>query len=136
MDFFAYHGVSAAERSTGNRYTVDVWLSYDLTSFFQDLTSDDLAQTVDYTEVYAQVSEVMNQPTRLLESLCRNILMSCAMRFGARCLRLGIRVTKHNPPVGGVVGSSSVELECSAAQLLNHRWPPHATDSPSVIREA
>jgi dihydroneopterin aldolase len=129
LDFFAHHGVGEAERATGNRYTVDVWVTYDLTPFFEDLALDDLNQTLDYAELYAVVTEVMNRPTRLLESLCRNIILGCFNRLGRhRCLRLGVRVTKHNPPVGGVVGSSSVELECLADHLVHYSGPPSATN--------
>lgn len=71
MRFYGYHGVLPAEREQGQEFTVDVALDIELRGAGQ---ADDLAQTVDYREVYSRTREVLEgTPRRLLESLAESV---------------------------------------------------------------
>lgn len=107
MEFFAHHGVSDEEQTTGNRYSVDIIIHSDL---HKSCLSDDLADTLDYGKVYVLVSEEMKQRSRLLENLAHRIISRIKMEFTG-IEKVTIHVSKYNPPVGGVVHRSKVTLE-------------------------
>lgn len=98
MEFTAYHGVYAAERENGNRFTVDVTFEADTTRAQQ---SDELSDTVDYSTVHALVAAQMQQPSDLLEHVAQRIKNSIEGNIkGINALQ--VAVTKHNPPMEGV----------------------------------
>lgn len=66
IELHAYHGVYRREREQGNRYKIDLYLEYDLRAAAQ---SDQLADTLDYFEIYKAVLSIMAEPVNLLETL-------------------------------------------------------------------
>ncbi len=74
MVFYGYHGVRPRERETGQRFIVDLDVTRDLTAAGQ---SDDLEDTVDYSELSRLVKEIVEGPPHnLLESLAAAIASS------------------------------------------------------------
>ena len=59
MQLFGYHGTLAPENELGQRFVVDVDMRCDLRAAGE---TDDLSQTVDYSEVYAQVRAIVEGP--------------------------------------------------------------------------
>jgi dihydroneopterin aldolase len=109
LEFFAYHGYHAEERTIGNRYKVDV----ELEAFLgQAAIADDLSSTIDYEKVFAIVTERMKKPAWLLEHIAYEITESLRNAF-PQVKRISIEVSKFNPPLGGVCHSASVVV----------RWP-------------
>lgn len=106
MTFFAHHGHLAAEREVGQTFQVDVEMRLDLTAA---VSSDDLARTVDVSELYHLVEEVVSgSEFRLLEALAGAISRAVADRYRPRGLT--IRVRKPHPPIHGRLDSVEVEL--------------------------
>jgi len=96
MVFFGRHGVFAAERELGARFTVDVDLEADLSAA---AASDRLEDTVDYTVAHRLVGEVVGgEPCNLVETVAGRI----ADRLLAldRVSRVTVRVRKR-PALGG-----------------------------------
>jgi dihydroneopterin aldolase len=81
LEFHAYHGVYPHERSSGNKFEVDVVID---TEFSDSAFRDELTGTINYEDVYAIVKDVMDRPAKLLE------------------------ISKFNPPIGGVCKKASV----------------------------
>ncbi|MDR2969940.1 MAG: dihydroneopterin aldolase [Tannerellaceae bacterium] len=106
MKFYAFHGVGEQERIVGNNFTVDVLLA---TSLEQAVRSDNLADTVDYAEVYSVVRQEMNVPSRLLEHVGGRILSALKHRF-PQLESIEVKVSKQAPPFGG-------ELQCASVIL-------------------
>lgn len=105
MAFTGRHGVRPAEREVPARFRVDVELNADLR---RAGASDDLADTVDYTEAFAVVRSVIEgESCELLETL--------AERIAARLLELDrveaatVRVAKR-PPLDAEFASFAVEV--------------------------
>lgn len=74
MIFYGYHGTLAAERDLGQRFVVDVELFCDL---HPAGVSDDLTQTVDYSEIHHQAREIVEgEPVNLTETLAERIAAS------------------------------------------------------------
>ena len=66
LEFHAYHGVYPHERSSGNKFEVDVIVD---TEFSESAFQDDLSGTINYEDLYAIVKEEMAKPSKLLETV-------------------------------------------------------------------
>ena len=91
IEVFAHHGVLPHEREIGQRFVIDVTLSIDLRDAAR---TDDLAATVDYGQLSADVAHlVTNEPYDLIETV--------ADRVAGLCLRdvrvAHVEVTVHKP---------------------------------------
>ena len=79
---FGRHGVYAQERASGQEFVVDVCLSIDARRAGQ---SDDLGETVDYSEVVQAVYDlIVGAPVDLIESLAENIADTCLLFVGVQ----------------------------------------------------
>jgi dihydroneopterin aldolase len=107
MRFYAYHGVMEQERRVGGEYGVSLVVEADLT---QAIATDDVADTVNYAELYELVKREMAVPSKLLEHVAGRIGQSAMDKFD-RITALTIRVTKLNPPMGADCNGASVEIK-------------------------
>ena len=107
IKFHAYHGFYEEERKSGNTYYVDVKIEADL---IDAQTSDILDNTIDYEEIYKIVKTEMAIPSRLIEHVGNRILETIFQKF-EKVENVGVKITKMNPPIGGICASSSIELE-------------------------
>ena len=108
MKFFARHGCLESERQNGNEFLVDFACDCDTSE--AELT-DELGDTLDYSQVYSVVAREMAVPSRLLEHVAGRI----ADALQAEIPDLGhfeISVYKKKPPVGG---------ECEWAKVTTRR---------------
>ncbi len=104
LRFHAYHGVLDQERIVGNDYTVDLCISADLS---QAMDSDDVADTINYAEVYQKVKEEMGKNCHLIERVARNIADRLIEDFET-IESVEVHVTKHNPPMSADGCNASV----------------------------
>ena len=109
MSFYAYHGCFAEEQAIGTRFRVDVALTTD-TSKAQ--VSDNIADTVNYLDVYRIVKREMMIPSHVLEHVAERIATAVLNEFSAVDSMI-VKVSKLNPPLGGQLGCTSVEIEKS-----------------------
>jgi len=107
IEFFAYHGYSDEEQKVGNKYSVDIYIRTDLSR--AGLT-DHLADTIDYEQLYLEALEIMKGRFRLLEHVASRIIGRIRQRYPT-VEQITVRVSKFNPPIGGVCQRSSVMLE-------------------------
>ena len=71
MSFYGYHGVNLDERSTGQKFIVDVTVEC---SLIKPSESDKVEDTVNYSEVFGIVKAIVEgRPHNLLESVAKNI---------------------------------------------------------------
>ena len=112
LTFFARHGVLPAEEALGQKFTVDVTLYRCLEAAGR---SDDVAETVDYGAVYAQVKGVVQGQKRynLLESIAHDIAKGILGSFGD-VDAVKVRVKKPHVALMG-------DLEYSAVQIHRAR---------------
>ena len=104
MTFHSYHGCLPEEKVTGNTFIVDLSIEVDTSKAER---SDDLNDTVDYSQVYEIVNKEMGQPSKLIEHVARRIIDS--LNAGIPAIKeIKVKVSKINPPVGGEVGRVSV----------------------------
>ena len=107
MRFCAYHGVMEQERRVGGEYSVSLTVEADLT---EAIRTDDVADTINYAELYELVKREMAIPSKLLEHVAGRIGQR-AMETFERITTLTIKVTKLNPPMGADCKGASVEIK-------------------------
>lgn len=104
LEFHAYHGVYPHERSSGNKFEVDVIVETEIQdSAFQD----DLRGTINYEDLYAIIKEEMEKPSKLLETVAHSIAGIILRRFKS-AKTAEVKISKFNPPIGGVCKKASV----------------------------
>jgi dihydroneopterin aldolase len=107
MAFEARHGVNDSEKSQAQRFEVDVEV---IVRTHAAGTSDDLAQTVDYREVYDAVRRVMNgPPVDLIETLAESIARD-VLAGHRRARKVVVRVRKPDVQLGGPLAYAAVEI--------------------------
>lgn len=107
LEFHAYHGVYPHERSSGNKFEVDVKVEASISS---SAFADDLGGTINYENLYAIVSEEMEKPSKLLERVGHEMASGILRKF-PQALSVTITIAKFNPPIGGVCRKASVSIQ-------------------------
>jgi dihydroneopterin aldolase len=106
LSFYGYHGVSAAEKETGRAFEVDCELEADLA---QAGFSDQLADTIDYTEVYATIRDIVEgKAFALLEGLAAYLATLLLDKFPV--YRVTLKIRKLHPPIAGQIKHIEVEV--------------------------
>ena len=100
---FAFHGLYPEERILGNWYTLDVLVE----SESQPNFSDDIANTIDYSQIYAICKQVMANPVDLLETVAETIAQQIRVELREEVSVL-VQISKENPPMGLSSGRSTV----------------------------
>ena len=107
LEFHAYHGYYPHERSSGNKFEVDIFVD---TSFSDSAFHDDLSGTLNYEDLYKVVKEEMEKPSKLLETVCHAIAERTLKTFH-ESTSVEVKLSKFNPPIGGVCRKASVSIE-------------------------
>jgi dihydroneopterin aldolase len=106
VEFYAYGGVTEAEKRIGQRYRATVELRLDLSRAAQ---TDAVEDTIHYGEVAETiVATAREAPFNLIESAAARIVDRLLQRFPAQSVTL--RLEKLLPPIDGVVASAAVEI--------------------------
>jgi dihydroneopterin aldolase len=104
LEFHAYHGVYPHERSSGNKFEVDVIVD---TEFQEAAFQDNLSGTINYEDLYAVVKTEMEKPSKLLERVGHAIAEKILQSFNS-AIHVEVKISKFNPPIGGVCRKASV----------------------------
>jgi dihydroneopterin aldolase len=107
MQFYAYHGYYEEERLIGGYFVVDVYID---TNFALAAQTDELSGTVNYETVYFICRMEMKRPSKLIENVAQRIHSKLSDVF-TRASGILVRISKLNPPLGGPVNRSYVEVD-------------------------
>ena len=115
ITLYGYHGVRPEERTLGQRFVVDVDLYADLRNA---AATDALEATVNYSEVYGLVAEIVEgEPVNLLETVGERIIRSVFDRFPT-IERARVRIAKPGVAIAGsVLREASVTINRTRAEL-------------------
>ncbi len=106
LQYHAFIGVGEQEQVVGNDYVLDLRLGY---PFAAAMESDVVDDTLNYADVFNIVSEVMKQPSKLLEAAAGKIVKELCARY-KRLESIDLKLVKRNPPMGADCDSTGVEL--------------------------
>ena len=107
LRFHAYHGVLEQERIVGNDYEVSVRMSYDMR---RAIATDDVANALNYAEVYEVVKRLMMQPCQLIERVAWRIAVALLDEFPA-AKNAEVSLVKLNPPMGADCDGAEVKIK-------------------------
>ena len=107
MQFYGYHGRNEEERALGQPFEVDLEAELELSTAG---TSDDIADSVSYTDLYRVAKRHMEGPGRnLVEAVAGSIASEILDTYDVESVR--VRVMKVRPPIkGGVLAGAGVEV--------------------------
>jgi dihydroneopterin aldolase len=103
--FYAFHGVMPQERSVGGEFLVSVKVGYPLE---KAMSSDDVADTLNYAALYELVKKEMMQPSALLEHVMGRIVEAIEKAF-PEVTSVEVKIKKVNPPMGS---------DCKGAEVM------------------
>ena len=104
--FHAFHGVMPQESKVGADFLVNLRIGYPLGKAME---SDEVADTLNYAEVYARVAQGMKQPSKLLEHVAGRIVQTISRRFPL-VTSIDLTLTKLNPPMKADALGAGVEI--------------------------
>jgi dihydroneopterin aldolase len=105
MVFFGHHGTLPEETTLGQRFVVDVALQLDLRAAGE---ADDLAATVDYSEIHRRAKAIVEgPPLRLTEAVAERIAAAVLAEHPA-VRAVQVRVRKPNVRLGDTVLAGSI----------------------------
>lgn len=106
LEFYAYHGLLAEERTLGQKFLVDMDIFLGLQTAGN---SDKVEDTVNYAEVYRIIQKCMlGESVNLLENLAEQI--ACLVLAGFNCSAVRIEIHKPQAPVPGIFRDISIEI--------------------------
>jgi len=106
MEFYSFHGHFKEERIVGNKFLVNVTIETDMEIPSE---SDNLKDAVNYQRVYELIKQQMELKSHLLEHIAGRILEEIYAEMEG-IIKVTVKVSKMNPPIGGKIGSVSVVL--------------------------
>jgi len=107
MEFYAYHGFYPEENKIGGYYLVDVYLE---TPAEIATKKDELSGTINYETVYSICKTEMQVISKLIEHVAQRIFDNIHQKY-ASLQSLKVRVSKLNPPLGGKLARTFIEIE-------------------------
>lgn len=112
MMFYGFHGVFEYERDHGQRFYIDIDMKVNMQQAGQ---SDELADAVDYTQVYSEVKDIVeNRRFKLLEALASTIAECILIKFSS-VNEITVRIRKPGVPIPGQF--DFVQIEVTRRQL-------------------
>ncbi|MEN6413208.1 MAG: dihydroneopterin aldolase [Veillonellales bacterium] len=110
MMFYGFHGVYEYEREQGQRFYIDVELHTDAAVPGE---TDNLKQAIDYSIVYGQIKEIVeNHRFQLLEALGTRIANMLLANWNA-VTAVTVRLRKPAVPIPGPIDYVQVEINRS-----------------------
>jgi dihydroneopterin aldolase len=106
MEFYSFHGHFREEQIVGNKFLVNLVIETDMKI---PAGSDNLKDAVDYQKIYQITKLQMEKKSHLLEHIAGRIIDAIYAEMTG-ILKVTVKVSKMNPPVGGKIGSVTVVM--------------------------
>ena len=104
LHFFAYHGLYAEERKTGNEFEVNLSVTY----FTTEEKIIKLSETINYSQLYKLLKTEMQKPRGLLETFVMEVADVIHLAF-SQVKKIEISITKLQPPIASFKGTVGVK---------------------------
>jgi len=112
MVFYGNHGTLPAERELGQPFVIDIELYLDLQPAG---LSDDLTQTVDYSEVHRRTKRIVEGPPLNLTEAVAERIAAAILEDHSLVEAVRVKVAKPHVRLGDTV------LAASAIEIVRHR---------------
>lgn len=107
MQFYGYHGLFDEEKKLGQRFIVNVDV---FTSLKQPGFSDDMDDSIDYSDIYQKVGSIVEGPSfNLIEAVAEKISQTLLDYF-KKIEACKVEILKPDPPINGHYEAVSVQI--------------------------
>ena len=110
-EFFSRHGFYPEEQLLGCKFLVDISVGF---MPMGELKEDNLANTVNYEQLYQITCLQMQHPRKLIETLAQAILEDIKKEYSFVEV-IAVTIKKLNPPMKGKVDHSGVTISYTKA---------------------
>lgn len=104
--FYAFHGVLTQETTVGNEFQVSLKIEVDVE---KAAISDEIADTINYADLYCIIEQEMRIPSKLIEHLAKRIIDKIKQKY-TQIESIEIKLNKRHPPIKGQIESAGVIL--------------------------
>jgi len=105
-EFFAHHGFYPEEQVLGNKFIVDITVSFTPGHNFKD---DKISNTIDYETLQKIAEAKMKHACKLIETVAQSIADEIKDKYPfAETIKVSVK--KQHPPLGGKVEYAGVEI--------------------------
>jgi 7,8-dihydroneopterin aldolase/epimerase/oxygenase len=108
MIFYGHHGVHPEERKLGQRFQVDFTFETDPAN---DMSIKHLHDTIDYTQVYSLIKDILEVSEFYLLEDCANTILDTIMNKFPTIIRTSVRIRKPSVPIKGSLSSVEIEMD-------------------------
>jgi len=106
LRFFAFHGLYAEERKTGNEFEINLSVSFQPSSG----TITGISDTVNYSALYSLLKTEMQKPRHLLETFLMEVAEIIHASF-PQIKKIEISITKLHVPIVKFTGTAGGRFE-------------------------
>ncbi len=106
--FYAYHGAMKEEQTIGGKFEADVDMYFD---FSEAAKNDDLKKTINYSDVYNFINNVIHKKKYYLIETLATIIADNLLSSYPQLEKVKVKVRKNNVPVGGIIEHVEAEVE-------------------------
>ena len=111
---YGYHGCMPEEGIIGTEYIVNIELEL---SLLNSILSDKLEDTVDYVRVNSIVKKEIDKRSKLIETVCGNIIKKINAEF-ENLISVLVEIKKTSPPINGNVKNVSIQLKSNKNNII------------------
>ena len=111
---YGYHGCMEEEGIIGTEYIVNIELELNLVN---SILSDKLEDTVDYVKVNSIVKKEIDKRSKLIETVCGNIIKKINAEF-ENLISVLVEIKKSSPPINGNVKNVSIQLKSNKNNII------------------
>ena len=111
---YGYHGCMKEEGIIGTEYIVNIELELNLVN---SILSDKLEDTVDYVKVNSIVKKEIDKRSKLIETVCGNIIKKINTEF-ENLISVLVEIKKTSPPINGNVKNVSIQLKSNKNNII------------------
>jgi dihydroneopterin aldolase/2-amino-4-hydroxy-6-hydroxymethyldihydropteridine diphosphokinase len=112
LRLFGYHGINEKEKINGQEFLFNIVIYLNKSNFNRtDLNSDDIKNTVNYSEVISLVKKINNENKFNLLETFSQVLADTILSNCPAVLKVKVKIEKTSPPIKEKLDSVGVEFE-------------------------
>ncbi len=105
--FYAYHGALQEEQNIGGKYEADITI---FTDFSKAAETDNLAETINYTDVYQFINHKIHEKKYYLIEKIASVIAQELLQKYSTIQKISVKIRKNNVPIGGVIDFVEAEV--------------------------
>jgi dihydroneopterin aldolase/2-amino-4-hydroxy-6-hydroxymethyldihydropteridine diphosphokinase len=112
LRLFGYHGINEEEKINGQEFLFNIVIYLNNNNFNgTDLSSDDIKNTINYSEIISMVKKINDESKFNLLETFSQVLADKILSYCPAILKVKVKIEKTSPPIKENLDSVGVEFE-------------------------